>query len=110
MKQAVFILSLISFSFNQAYSAPPDSKPGQVSGIVTDKDLKEALPYVSIIINDMDGKFISGNSTGEDGSFTIKDIPAGKYIFMAQFIGYNTFSMEIEISNNRSILEIGRIE
>lgn len=110
MKHAVFILSLISFSFNQAYSAPPDNEPGQVSGIVTDKDLKEALPYVSIIINDMDGKFISGNSTREDGSFTIKDIPAGKYILMAQFIGYNTFSMEIEISNNRSILEIGSIE
>ena len=110
MKHLLFILSLISFSFSQAFSAPSEINIGQVSGIVIDKDFKEPMPYVTIIINDMNGKLISGNSSQDDGSFTIKDIPAGKYIFMAQFIGYNTYSTEIEISKNRSILEIGTIE
>lgn len=109
MKHFIFILSLISFSISQAFHAPLEIDPGQVSGIVIDKDLKEPMPYVTIIINDLDGKLISGNSTSEDGTFTIQNIPAGNYIFQAQFIGYTTFSIEIELSKDQNSLEVGTI-
>lgn len=109
MKKFLFILSAINLSFSHAYTAPLKINFGEVSGIVIDKDLKQPLPYVTIIINDLDGKLMSGISTLEDGTFTIKEIPPGKYLFQAQFIGYTTYSKEIEISTSRSILEIGTI-
>ncbi|CAM4289407.1 carboxypeptidase-like regulatory domain-containing protein [Gillisia hiemivivida] len=60
-------------------------------------------------INDLQGNLVSGSIPREDGSFNITDIPAGKYNFQAQFIGYKTFSREIEISRNNNTLTIGTI-
>ncbi len=109
MKHLILFVSLISFSFSLAFQAPIEINIGNVSGVVLDKDLQEPIPYVTIIINDLEGNLISGNISQEDGSFNIKDIPAGKYNFLAQFIGYKTYSKEIEISRNNSTVTIGTI-
>ncbi|MFN4762745.1 TonB-dependent receptor domain-containing protein [Gillisia sp. Q332] len=109
MKHLILFVSLISFSISAAFQAPIEINIGNVSGVVLDKDLQEPIPYVTIIINDLEGNLISGNISQEDGSFNIKDIPAGKYNFQAQFIGYKTYSKEIEISRNNSTVTIGTI-
>ncbi|MGM1055542.1 MAG: TonB-dependent receptor domain-containing protein [Bacteroidota bacterium] len=109
MKHLILFASLISFSFSQAFQAPIDINIGNISGVVIDQDFQEPIPYVTIIINDLEGNLISGNISWEDGSFNIEDIPAGKYNFQAQFIGYKTYSREIEISRNNSNVNIGTI-
>lgn len=109
MKHLILFVSLISFSISAAFQAPIEINIGNVSGVVLDKDLQEPIPYVTIIINDLEGNLISGNISQEDGSFNIKDIPAGKYNFQTQFIGYKTYSKEIEISRNNSTVTIGTI-
>ncbi|MFO8147808.1 MAG: outer membrane beta-barrel family protein [Gillisia sp.] len=109
MKHLILFASLISFSFSQAFQAPIDINIGNISGVVIDQDFQEPIPYVTIIINDLEGNLISGNISREDGSFNIEDIPAGKYNFQAQFIGYKTYSREIEISRNNSNVNIGTI-
>ena len=109
MKQLILFVSLISFSFTQAFQAPIDINIGNISGVVLDKDLQEPIPYVTIIINDLEGNLISGTISQEDGSFNVEDIPSGKYNFQAQFIGYKTYSREFEISRNNSTVTIGTI-
>lgn len=109
MKHLILFVSLISFSISTAFQAPMEINIGDLSGIVLDKDFQEPIPYVTIIINDLEGNLISGNISQEDGSFTIKDIPAGKYNFQAQFIGYKTYSKEIEITRMSSTINIGTI-
>lgn len=108
MKQLFFIISFlaVSFSFGQA---PIEVNIGQISGVVMDKDLGEPIPYATLIINDSAGKFISGNSSLEDGTFIIKDVPAGKHTFIAQFMGYKTYSREIEVTSENRVLNVGEI-
>ncbi len=84
-------------------------KPGTVTGKVIDFLTKEPLPYVNVIIRDMAKKVITGGITSDNGSFTIKDIPEGKSIVELQFIGYETYSKEITISNSSKVVNLGTV-
>ncbi len=110
MKQFILLISLISFNLSNAFQAPIEVNIGHISGVVIDKELQEPLPYVTIVINDLNGKLISGNITQEDGTFDVQDVPAGKYVFQAQFIGYKTFTKEIEISKTTPETKFGTIQ
>lgn len=84
-------------------------KPGTVTGKVIDFLTKEPLPYVNVIIRDMSKKVITGGITSDNGSFTIKDIPEGKSLVELQFIGYETYSKEITISNSSKVVNLGTV-
>ncbi len=109
MKQLILILSLFSVLQANAFQASKETVLGQISGTVIDKDLGDPIPYATVLINDSDGNLVSGNSSLDDGSFTIKDIPEGSYTFQVQFIGYKTYSKSIEISSGNKLVNIGSI-
>ena len=108
MKQLLLIFSLFwaAISYSQAAK---ETVLGQISGVVMDKDLKEPVPYATVLINNSEGKLVTGDSTQEDGSFTIKNIPAGTYTFQIQFIGYKTYSKQIEIEPGGNLVAIGTV-
>ena len=108
MKQLFLILSLFcaSLSFSQASK---EAVLGQISGTVIDKDQKEPVPYATVIINNSEGKLVTGDSTQEDGSFIIKNVPAGTYTFQVQFIGYKTYSKQIQIESGGNLVEMGTV-
>tara|TARA_B110000091_G_C13803824_1_gene471557 strand:- start:1244 stop:1474 length:231 start_codon:yes stop_codon:yes gene_type:complete len=58
----LFILSANSFAQTVKTKLP---KPGIISGEVIDSSTKEVLPYVSILIRDMNRKIITGGITDE---------------------------------------------
>jgi outer membrane receptor for ferrienterochelin and colicin len=63
------------------------SQSGSLQGTVTDKNTKEALPFVSIIV-EVGGTQVGGNSSDFDGKYVIKPIPPGKYDVKATYVGY----------------------
>ena len=73
---------------------------GSISGSVIDATTNEAIPYANIIVKDLVGKIITGGITEENGTFKIKDVPEGKNILEVQFLGYKTYSTEINLSGN----------
>ncbi|UJH92396.1 TonB-dependent receptor [Antarcticibacterium sp. 1MA-6-2] len=105
MKQFLFIITILTTAINFAANEPI----GKISGQVIDSELKEPIPYATIIVNDKEGNFISGNTTSEDGTFTIDKLEAGDYLFKVQFIGYKSYDREISISSDRSTVDIGVI-
>ncbi len=109
MKQLFLILSLFSLLQASAFQATKGVVLGQISGKVIDKDLGDPIPYATVLINDPEGKLVSGNSSLDDGSFIIKDIPEGSYTLQVQFIGYKTYSKSIEISSGNKLVNIGSI-
>ncbi|HSM62298.1 MAG TPA: TonB-dependent receptor, partial [Gillisia sp.] len=109
MKQLILILSLFSLLQANAFQAPKESVLGQISGTVIDKDLGDPIPYATVLINDSEGKLVSGNSSLDDGSFIIKDIPEGTYTLQVQFIGYKTYSKSIDINSGNKLVNIGSI-
>ena len=63
------------------------AQSGSLSGKVLDKDTKEPIPFVNIII-ELGGTQSGGTSSDFDGKYTIKPITPGKYDLKATFVGY----------------------
>ena len=59
---------------------------GKIKGKVIDKQTREALPFVNLIIQ---GTTI-GTTTNEQGEFVVKNVPLGYVKITASFVGYNT--------------------
>ncbi|TAE50372.1 MAG: hypothetical protein EAY69_01540, partial [Cytophagales bacterium] len=53
---------------------------GKISGIITEKDKKEGIPGVSVIIKHLrDSTYTKGSTTNEKGEFVFENIRAGRY-------------------------------
>ncbi len=71
-----------------------------ISGIVEDgKDKPIAYSNV-IVLNPTDSTTVTGSISDENGRFKIADIKKGNYILKASFLGFNTYSETISVSNN----------
>jgi outer membrane receptor protein involved in Fe transport len=107
----IILLFILTFSVS-TYAQMDKSKiakPGIVSGKVIDQKSKEPLPYVNIVIKDSAKKIITGGITELDGKFRVKDIPEGISIIEIQFIGYKTFSRQINITNRNRRINLGTV-
>lgn len=110
MKQLITLLAIMLSLSTYALNDPDPEKNGSITGTVIDKILQEPLPYVSIVIHDLNGEIITGGITDENGSFMIEGITEGKSNLTIQYIGYKAYKTEIEISKKSRKLDLGRIE
>ena len=54
-----------------------------------------ALPFANaLLLNSEDSKLVKGAVTDQNGNFMLENVPAGKYIITASFIGYNSQSSD----------------
>ncbi|MEM7381313.1 MAG: TonB-dependent receptor [Bacteroidota bacterium] len=89
---------------------PSDLRIGSVTGKVIDKTLQQPVAYAAIVIKSTeDNSTVTGGITTEDGSFEVKKIPEGNFIFEVQFIGFKTYSRQIQISKSDRKLDLGVI-
>ncbi len=103
---------LLFFSFWCLFiTAQPKNEAvvGTIKGRVIDKNLKQPIPYASIVIDDGADKIVSGGISTENGDFLITDIPKGTYTLKVQFIGYTTYTLPIEISRKSKDIDVGII-
>ncbi len=72
---------------------------GKISGRVVDKSTKEPLPGVNVVIVGTE----MGAATDENGFYVILNVPVGTYAIRAQYIGYQTTTIEnIRVHANRT--------
>lgn len=105
------LICLLAVSVNSfAQLAKADlPKPGVISGKVIDKETKEPLAYVNVVVKDMANKIITGGITDEQGNFVIKDIPKGNSKVELQFIGFKTFSKQISVTSKNKKIALGTV-
>ncbi len=85
-----FLLTLLSFS--QSYT---------FSGVVRDEADKEPIIGVNVVLRLLqDSTQFYGTSTALNGSFEIRDLPAGRYRVELSFLGYKTKRFPIRLSGN----------
>lgn len=101
------VMLLVAFSIQAQDNSQP--KIGTVTGKVLDVNLQQPLPYVNVVIKDVNQKIITGGITNEDGSFSVNQIPAGKSIVSIEFLGYQTESKSIEITSSNKNINLGTI-
>jgi outer membrane receptor protein involved in Fe transport len=111
MKHALIICSLLISYFSFAQNNIPSddiSKIGTINGKVIDQSLKQPIPYATVAIKSGE-KVIKGGITNEDGSFELKQIKAGSYTVEVQFIGYQTYHKNIQITAQNPKHNLGTI-
>lgn len=78
--------------------------PGTIVGKVVDKNTGNPLPGVYVIY----GKNL-GTTSGEDGSFTIKNI-SGRITITFQFVGYESITKEVNVKEGETSRVIAELE
>ena len=75
---------------------------GTLQGKVLDKNTKEELPFVNVIL-EVSGFQEGGASSDINGKYVIKPIPPGKYDIRASFIGYGEILIRgVQINANQT--------
>src|SRR5450432_4209163 len=82
------------FTQSQAYAAT-------IKGVVLDSKTHEPLTGAIVSLKGTD----YNSTAGLDGSFAIKNVPAGSYVIFSHFIGYTAFEKEILITDDQSLTE-----
>ena len=108
MKQLILFLMLFPLSF-LGNANPDPTELGTVTGIIIDNEFKEPIPYATISVSTPQGELVTGAVTSGDGTFSLDKLKDGIYIFKAQFMGYKTYSKEIEVKGGNRTIDIGTI-
>jgi outer membrane receptor protein involved in Fe transport len=101
MKSIDIIASLLFF-FSQSFA---QTNQFTVTGQVSDNN-GFFVAYANTIVKSVSDSIIYGDLTDEQGCFTIKSVPRGKYIISVSFVGYQTYSQEIEVNDNIKLVPI----
>lgn len=107
---------LLVSSLVQAQSSNKDTstvKTGIITGTILDGIFNEPLPYVNIVIRDLNDKIITGSITKDDGSFYMENIPKGTTKVSKvsiEYLGYKTVSREITIDKETTTIDFGIIK
>ncbi len=72
---------------------------GTIKGTVYDKTTKDELPGANVVVK---GTSV-GTSTNLDGGFVIKNAPAGRQTITVTYVGYNTVSTEVTITEGGTV-------
>lgn len=70
---------------------------------------KEALPAAQLRLFDKDSALVAATITDEYGYFSIKPKQVGKYLLKASFIGYQTFDKQVEVTQKKPTVKLGRL-
>lgn len=82
-----------------------------LSGKVQNKQDKEALAYVNIVLRkQVDSTFIKGTISDELGLFTLSNLVQGKYLLEISFVGFQTYRQNILVGQLSNYLDLGTIQ
>ncbi|MFD2516710.1 TonB-dependent receptor domain-containing protein [Salinimicrobium flavum] len=108
MKQLFLLVVLVATNLygNIGYSS---GELGSVTGIVMDQEFKEPIPYATISVKNEAGEIVTGTVSAVDGTFVLDKLPEGTYMFQIQFMGYESYSTEVIISDKKKDFHMGEI-
>lgn len=112
LRQLLLLWSLIFLCiFCRAQDKKSDDKIGIITGRVNDSISHTALEYATITLYDKDDpKPIDGTTTNGSGRFQLTNIAPGSYTLVAEFIGYNSFTITISVSERNPVVDVKTIE
>ncbi|MEM6524740.1 MAG: TonB-dependent receptor [Bacteroidota bacterium] len=120
MKYHFLIFILLSFGLT-TYSQRPASSygggrgaassiKGKVTGKLIDNNSKEGLGFASVaLVDTVKRRTINGTITDEDGRFKLSNVPIGEYELRISFVGYESKSISVILSNKKPDVNLAEI-
>lgn len=92
----------LSLIFALLFSVTAFAQSGTITGTITDAETGEPLLGAYVFIESLQ----KGAGVNLDGEYTLSNVPTGTYTLTANFIGYKTFSSEVEVGTGTVTLDI----
>ncbi|KAF2329059.1 outer membrane beta-barrel family protein [Flavobacterium daemonense] len=103
------ILSLI-FMFSIAVAAQSPNSKGKITGKVIDAETKIPIEMAIVsVYRSGETKVLNGQTTDQNGAFSIENLPAGEYKITVDFISYKTASYN-SVKLNSGAVNLGNIQ
>lgn len=81
----------------------------EISGTITDRQTKEAVPMVTVQLLKSDSSFAAGALSSDNGRFSVKAPSNGRYILKLTSVGYKTLTKQINVRDNGNVA-LGSVE
>ena len=98
------LLSLLALCLVLTASA----QKATVTGTVVDSD-GEPLPGATVVIMQLDSTQVTGQSTQNDGTFSISGFKVGDYLLRASYVGYKTAWRTLNLTKQNRRMLLGQI-
>ena len=109
MKKIVFFALLMVFSVMTVFAQSRGQGRVTVSGVVLDKGDNSSVPSASVqLLSLPDSSMVAGKATDFDGKFSLSARP-GKYVLKISFVGYLTYTKQLQLSASKPALNLGKI-
>jgi outer membrane cobalamin receptor len=107
----LFIASVLAQPANGQGQGGNMPKIGVLSGKVIDEGSKSPVEFASVILYSVkDSSMVSGTITDASGSFSLQDLPMGKFYADVKFIGYEHMIIDdIRIFPKQPVVNLGTI-
>ncbi|HMJ71457.1 MAG TPA: TonB-dependent receptor [Cyclobacteriaceae bacterium] len=103
-------LSLTILSIT-AWAQEPAKGNGKISGTVIDATSGEPVEFATVAITDpATGKPLDGTVCDGKGKFDIPKVANGTYKVVISFIGYESYSQDVALTDRRSVIDMGTIK
>ena len=100
MKRVFKLGILLGFIFSLCTAAQAAPTACKINGVVTDSISGEAIPFVTIGIENNEGKVLSRIASDALGKFTITASSGQNYRLVVSSVGYGTKYVDISLSEN----------
>ena len=99
---------LLTSLFALCLAVAASAQKATVAGSIVDSD-GEPLPGATVVIMRLDSTQVTGQSTKDDGSFSISGFQVGDYLLRASYIGYKTAWRSLNLSKQNRRIVLGQI-
>lgn len=83
------LLSIPQGNYDLFISSPARNLPGELKGIIRDKDSGEPVPFANVVILDGD-KIVTGAAADHNGLFIISNLKPGVYDLLVSSVGFQS--------------------
>ncbi len=103
MKRLAFLLSFLLLSILHT-----QAQERQISGVLIDRDTKEAIEQSTVQLLQLDSTYVSGALSNEEGQFVVTAPADGRYLVKITNVGYFPTVRTVTIKDGQSV-DLGKV-
>jgi outer membrane receptor protein involved in Fe transport len=106
-----FFALLTGISTHTVFAQGAEKGEGRISGTIIDSSTSQPVEFATVALMDpATNKPVDGTVADEKGKFTVNKVASGTYKVVISFIGYESYSQEVAISDRKSTVDMGIVK